>query len=175
VVGGVVAEHGPQDIDTAPRQGEDRPNPAHATTKETNNVSFSQEEIDYINTQPLARIASVDEHGQPDVVPVGFEFDGTHFNIGGMQPANTRRHRNILAGRNKVALVIDDLAPTGGWNPRFLRVYGTAEMIGGDHPYLRITPTISWSVNLTGDAALGDGKPIRFKRTVHATGSHELA
>lgn len=46
-------------------------------------MTFTPEEIDYMRTQPLARVASVDSEGQPDVVPVTFEFDGTHINIGG--------------------------------------------------------------------------------------------
>lgn len=130
-------------------------------------MGFSQEEIDFIKTQPLARIATVDDDGQPDVVAVGFQYDGTYFNIGGLQPANTRRHRNVQAGHNKVALVIDDLAPGQEWSPRFLRVYGTAEVIGEDHPYLQITPTISWSTNLAGDAFVDSPEAVSFKRTVH--------
>jgi hypothetical protein len=42
-------------------------------------MSFTQQEIDYIRTQRLARVATVGPDGQPDVVPVGFEYDGTHF------------------------------------------------------------------------------------------------
>ncbi|MGV0635260.1 hypothetical protein ABQE69_03490 [Mycolicibacillus trivialis] len=42
--------------------------------------------------------------------PVGFEYDGTHIKIGGYRPANTRRHRNVLAGHTNVAVVVDDLA-----------------------------------------------------------------
>ena len=90
-------------------------------------MSFTAEEVAYIRSQRLARVATVAADGQPDVVPVGFEFDGTHFYIGGFDPANTRRTRNIQSGNEKVALVIDDLASADPWSPRFLRVYGTAE------------------------------------------------
>jgi pyridoxamine 5'-phosphate oxidase family protein len=130
-------------------------------------MSFAPEEVDFIQAQRLARIATVDDHGQPDVVPVGFEFDGTYFNIGGLQPANTRRHHNVSAGNHKVALVIDDVAPTEGWSPRFLRVYGTAEVMSGEYPYLRVTPAISWSSNLRGEAIAANHGSIPIKRTVH--------
>jgi PPOX class F420-dependent enzyme/OxyR family protein len=130
-------------------------------------MSFAQEEIDFIHAQPLARIATVDDDGQPDVVPVGFEFDGTYFNIGGLQPANTRRHHNVSAGNHKVALVIDDVASTEPWSPRFLRIYGTAEVMSGEYPYLRVTPTISWSSNLSGEPLAANHGSIPIKRTVH--------
>ncbi|HEX3546750.1 MAG TPA: pyridoxamine 5'-phosphate oxidase family protein [Mycobacterium sp.] len=33
-------------------------------------MAFSDEEIDYLRSQPVARLATVNEDGQPDVVPV---------------------------------------------------------------------------------------------------------
>src|SRR5689334_859015 len=108
-------------------------------------MSFTDEEIAYLRSQRLARIATVDADGQPDVSPVGFEFDGTYFYIGGLDAANTRKYRNVAAGNAQVALVVDDLVSTDPWTPRFLRVYGTAEAVTrpgrfGPGPYLRITP-----------------------------------
>ena len=130
-------------------------------------MSFTEEEIAFMNSQPLARIATVSSDGQPDVVPVGFEFDGTYINIGGYRLAATRRHHNVLAGNTKVALVIDDLVSTQPWTPRFLRVYGTAEVVGGEQPYLRITPEISWSWNLAGQPFSHGGAVTPRRRTVH--------
>ena len=50
------------------------------------NKLFSQKEIDYLKSHRLVRIAtaasiSSEERGsiQPDVVPVGFDFDGDTF------------------------------------------------------------------------------------------------
>ncbi|MFQ6392530.1 PPOX class F420-dependent oxidoreductase [Nocardia sp. KC 131] len=128
---------------------------------------FTDEEIAYMQSQPLARIATVGADGQPDVVPVGFEFDGTYINIGGFAPATTRRHHNVLAGNRKVALVIDDLVSTQPWTPRFLRVYGTGEVAGGARPYLRVTPETSWSWNLSGQPLSHDGPSAPPLRTVH--------
>jgi pyridoxamine 5'-phosphate oxidase family protein len=110
--------------------------------------------------------------GQPDVVPVGFEFDGTYFYVGGVDPANTRKIRNVRAGHTKIALVIDDLVSTDPWSPRFLRVYGTAEVIEragrfGPGVYLRITPTVSWSWALEGREVNHDDEAFAPRRTTH--------
>jgi pyridoxamine 5'-phosphate oxidase family protein len=118
-------------------------------------MSFTPEEVAYIRAQPLARVATAAPDGQPDVVPVGFEFDGTHFYIGGIDPDRARRTRNIQSGNDKVAFVIDDVLSAGEWAPRFLRVYGTAELVERDAPagrqlVMKVTPTVSWSFNLDG-------------------------
>ncbi|MDQ3838447.1 MAG: PPOX class F420-dependent oxidoreductase [Thermoproteota archaeon] len=126
----------------------------------TNSI-FSQKEIEYLNSQQLARIATAavsagDERSiQPDVVPVGFDFDGNYFYIGGMNLLKSTKYRNVLKN-NKVALVIDDLKSIDRWDPRGMKVYGTADIVtrqGGymdstDHPnpqYIRITPKRKWS------------------------------
>lgn len=142
-----------------------RPGIEGAETSETNAaMSFSEEEIAYMGSQRLARIATVDPEGQPGVAPVGFDLDGTHLSVGGKDPAKTRKYRNVEADNPKVALVIDDLAQRQPWTPRFLRIYGTAELAMrdgqfGHAPYLKITPTISWSFNL-------DGVPFTHDRAV---------
>ncbi|ODR11795.1 pyridoxamine 5'-phosphate oxidase [Mycolicibacillus koreensis] len=130
-------------------------------------MSFTEDEIAYLRSQPLARIATVGDDDQPDVVPVGFDYDGTHINIGGYRPAATRRHRNVLAGHTKVAVVIDDLVSTEPWIPRYLRVYGTATVVeGAVQPFLRITPEVSWSWNVNaGSGPMSMDTPPH--RTVH--------
>jgi pyridoxamine 5'-phosphate oxidase family protein len=133
-------------------------------------MSFTDEEVTYLRSQRLARLATVSPDGQPDAAPVGYEFDGTYFYVGGRDPVKTRKFRNVRAGNAKVALVIDDLVSTDPWTPRSLRVYGTAEIVQrqgrfGPGPYMRISPTISWSSNLEG-RPLAQGPPAR-RRTVH--------
>jgi pyridoxamine 5'-phosphate oxidase family protein len=134
-------------------------------------MTFTDEELTYLKSQSLARLATVSPDGQPDVVPVGFEYDGTYFYVGGIDPANTRKVRNVRSGQEQVALVVDDLVSTNPWSPRFLRVYGTADVVErtgqfGRSVYLRIKPTLSWSWHL-------DGRPAQDQefaptRTVHA-------
>ncbi|MGI5376322.1 PPOX class F420-dependent oxidoreductase [Streptomyces sp. CA-251387] len=119
-------------------------------------MSFSDEEIVYLSSNPLARLASVCANEQPDVVPVALEFDGAHFWVGGprAEVLGTRKFRNVEHGRDKVAFVVDDLVSLEPFIARGIRVYGVADgpvervgMVGPGH-YLRITPTLSWSWNL---------------------------
>jgi pyridoxamine 5'-phosphate oxidase family protein len=135
-------------------------------------MSFTEEEIAYLGTQRLARIATVSDDGQPDVMPVGYQFDGKYFYVGGMNPVKTRKFRNVRAGNTKVALVIDDLVSVNPWTVRGLRIYGNAELLVrqeglfGPGQYLRITPTVSWSWNLEGRPTTHNEKVI-YRRAVH--------
>jgi pyridoxamine 5'-phosphate oxidase family protein len=137
-------------------------------------VSFNEEEKAYLQTQPLARLATVSGVGQPDVVPVGFEFDGSAFYIGGMDLLSTRKYRNVSRGSEKVALVIDDIVTVQPWTRRFVRVYGEASLVtrntdSGSVDYLRIVPTMSWSWNLEGKP-FGSGE-FKARRVVHGGNS----
>jgi pyridoxamine 5'-phosphate oxidase family protein len=136
-------------------------------------MPFTAEEIAYLRSQPIARVATVSADGQPDVVPLAFEFDGTHFWVGGIGAAvaGTRKFLNIRAGNHKVALVIDDMVSFEPFIARSMRIYGLAEepieRVGmvGPGIYMRITPTISWSWNLAGEPA---GETwYEARRTVH--------
>jgi pyridoxamine 5'-phosphate oxidase family protein len=43
------------------------------------------------------------------VVPVGFDYDGNYFYVGGMNILKSTKYKNVVKN-NKVALVIDDFA-----------------------------------------------------------------
>lgn len=116
---------------------------------------FTEKEIDYLKSQQMAFIATVAPDGQPDASPVGFEFDGDLFYIGGSDLRNTRKYKNVVAGNYRVALVIDDLVFVNPWRPRGICVYGTAELVEregrfGRGVYLGIIPQVSWSWNVDG-------------------------
>lgn len=137
---------------------------------------FTDAEITYLRSQSLARIATLDRGGQPDVVPVAFEFDGSVFWVGGgATVVDTRKVRNVRDGSRKVALVVDDLVSLDPFVARGLRVYGTAdqpvERVGmvGPGAYLRITPVVSWSWNMAGDPVGETWYPSR--RAEHAPGA----
>ena len=127
---------------------------------------FSQKEIEYLKSQRLARIATAatltqgEKSIQPDVVPVGFDFDGEYLYVGGMNLLKSTKYRNVLKN-DKVAIVVDDLKSIDPWEARGIKVYGTADIItrqGGymentDHPnpqYIRITPKKKWSWGVEG-------------------------
>jgi pyridoxamine 5'-phosphate oxidase family protein len=132
---------------------------------------FSQKEVEYIKLQRLARIATAapspvasskevqqqmkDRSIQPDVVPVGFDFDGDYFYVGGMNILKSTKYKNVLKN-NKVAIVIDDLKSIDPWDPRGIKVYGTADIVnrqagymegtGHANPtYIRVKPDKKWS------------------------------
>ena len=136
-------------------------------------MAFTDDELDYLRSQPLARLATVAPNGQPDVTPVALEVEGTTMWVCGAGEAvlRTRKIRNITAGHRQVALVVDDLPSLEPFIARGIRIYGTAEdpidrvgMVGPGH-YVRVTPTISWSWNLEG-APAGDTW-YEARRTVH--------
>src|ERR671930_182331 len=133
------------------------------------NTIFSQKEIEYIKSQRLARIATAapsvasskeeqqgeDRSIQPDVVPVGFDFDGEYFYVGGMNILKSTKYKNVLKN-DKVAIVIDDLKSVDPWDPRGIRIHGTADIVtrkGGymegighaEPTYIRIKPKKKWS------------------------------
>jgi pyridoxamine 5'-phosphate oxidase family protein len=136
-------------------------------------LAFAEDELDYLRSQPVARLATVNADGQPDVVPVAFEVDESAIWVGGVgaHVLNTRKFRNIGAGRTQVSLVVDDLVSMDPFIARSVRVYGDAEApierVGmmGPGLYSRITPRVSWSWNLAGEPAGEQWYPA--KRTVH--------
>lgn len=121
-------------------------------------MTFNDAEVEYLRSQPVARLATRATNGQPDVVPVAFEFDGAYFWVGGGATfPGTRKARNVCAGNAEIALVIDDLVSLDPFVARGIRVYGRTEppvqrvgMVGPGY-YLRITPVESWSWNLAGE------------------------
>ena len=114
---------------------------------------FAPEELAYVQSQRLARLATVAADGQPTVDAVGFVFDGARFYVGGHNLPGTRKYLNIKAGNRRVALIIDDLVSTDPWTPRGVKVHGTAEIVQrdghfGPGEYFAITPAVSWSWGL---------------------------
>jgi pyridoxamine 5'-phosphate oxidase family protein len=136
-------------------------------------MALTDEELGYLRSQPVARIATVAPDGQPDVTPVALEVDGTTLWVCGAGEAvlRTRKIRNITSGNRQVALVVDDLLSLAPFVARGIRIYGRADdpvervgMVGPGH-YVRVTPTITWSWNLDG-APAGDTL-YETHRTVH--------
>ena len=88
---------------------------------------FSGPETQYLKSQRLARLATALNKGQPDVVPVGFEFYGKYFWVGSYSQDifhGTLKYHNVKNGNKFVALTIDDLESIDPWKPRAIKVYG---------------------------------------------------
>lgn len=119
---------------------------------------FTDEEIEYLQGQRLARLATVGADGSPHVVPVGFRLDadGEAIEVGGHGLSRSKKWRDLVANR-RAALVVDDLVSTQPWTPRGIEVRGLAELHedggekfgpGWDRAWLRILPrrVISWGI-----------------------------
>jgi pyridoxamine 5'-phosphate oxidase family protein len=139
---------------------------------------FSEKEIEYLKSQRLARIATVnvsseDQTIQPDVVPVGFDFDGNYLYVGGINILKSTKYKNILKN-SSVAIVVDDLKTIDPWDPRGIRIYGTADAVNrqggymdqtahGTFHYIRIRPDKKWSWGID-EPVFSEGK-FNVKRT----------
>lgn len=129
---------------------------------------FTPKESAFLDTQRLARLATVAADGQPDADVVGFQFDGHRFLVGGRNLEATRKFKNVMAGNDRVSLVIDELISVNPWRPRGIKVHGRAvieDATGhlGNGTYLAIRPTLSWS---WGIEPTPRGNPFARNRTV---------
>ena len=110
-------------------------------------ADFSEEELQYLATQRLGRLATIPADGYPQNNPVGFRFNaelGT-IDIGGMFNERSAKYRNV--GREpKVSFVIDDAVGQGIEGTRFLEIRGEAEQAA---ELIRIRPRrlVSWNID----------------------------
>ena len=108
---------------------------------------FTQDEIEYLGSGALGRVATVGHGGTPHVAPVGFSYNAEldAIDIGGHDMANTKKFRDV-ARSGRAALVVDDVQPP--WRPRGIELRGRAEAIDGPRPLIRIHPEriISWGI-----------------------------
>src|ERR1700735_2572407 len=90
-------------------------------------VTLTEAERAYLQSQPLARLATVDGAGAPQNNPVGAFLDEETGDIifGGHAMAASRKFRNVQRNGH-VALVIDDLVSPDPWTVRGLEIRGTA-------------------------------------------------
>ena len=109
------------------------------------NMILSEKERKYLKSQRLGRIGTAaapmpSSKGsvQPDVVPVGFDFDGEYFYIGGINILKSTKYKNVLKN-NKVAFVVDDLRTVDPWDPRGIRIYGIADIVTRESGYMNNT------------------------------------
>jgi len=122
--------------------------------------SLTSAEITYLQSQRMARIATVGHNGQPHVVPVAFRYnpETETIDIGGHDGFAERKKWRDVKSNPKVALVIDDIVSVNPWKVRGIEIRGEAEMLmtggqsivpGFDPEMFRIKPkrVISWGIN----------------------------
>ncbi len=82
---------------------------------------FTPNEIEYLASQRLGRLATVGKDGHPHVVPVGFRYnpETDTIDIGGHDIAASRKWRDA-ARHPRVAFVVDDVLPP--WQPRMIEI-----------------------------------------------------
>jgi pyridoxamine 5'-phosphate oxidase family protein len=109
-------------------------------------VAFTDEEVEFLAQSRLARVATASSDGQPHVVPVVYEFDGTAFYFTGWNLEKSLKFQNLVENK-KVAIVIDDLVTVSPWKPRGVEVRGVAELgREGGRAYVKVSPRVkrSW-------------------------------
>src|SRR5216117_1375925 len=89
---------------------------------------FTPAEIEYLQSQRLGRLATVNEKGDPHVVPVGYRYNAEldTIDIGGHNIVPTKKYREAVR-HGRVAFVVDDVLPP--WKPRGIEVRGRAQAL----------------------------------------------
>src|SRR5438105_3117753 len=130
--------------------------------KEKSMSNFTPAEIEYLNSQRLGRLATVNQAAEPHVVPVTFRYNPEldTIDIGGHGIGSSKKFHDVAQNAN-VAFVVDDvLLP---WKPRSIEIRGRAEALpeggqtissGFDPEVIRIFPRriISWGLSIDGNA-----------------------
>ncbi len=134
-----------------------------ATPKEAPAMSFTDDELAYLDSQTLGRLATVRPDGAPQVSPVGFSYNrelGT-IDIAGYSMSTSQKFRNV-GPEPRVAFVVDDIASTRPWRVRCVEIRGVADTVsdptaapGNDSSVIRIHPRRIISFGL----ADPDGEP----------------
>jgi len=123
---------------------------------------FTDIELEYVQTQRLGRLATVNKNGEPQIAPVTFRYNAEldTIDIGGLNMGETQKYRNVVHN-GLASFVIDDVLPP--FQPRGIEIRGHAEALpdGGQSispnfslALIRLTPgrIISWNLT-SGDTA----------------------
>lgn len=103
-------------------------------------ISFTDEQLSFIQSQRVGRLATADREGQPHVIPVCYACDGRSIYIAldakpkRVAPQQLRRVRNLLENP-RIALVVDRYSDD--WSAlAYVLIRGNAELLrGGDEQF----------------------------------------
>ena len=89
--------------------------------------AFTPAEIEYLQGQQLGRLATVNESGEPHVVPVSFRHNAelVTIDISGHNLGKSKKFRDV-ARNGRAAFVVDGVLPP--WQARWVEVCGRAEV-----------------------------------------------
>lgn len=97
--------------------------------------TFTPAQRAYLTSQKLGRLATVAPDGQPQNNPVTYVVRADDsVDIGGYRMGATKKFRNVEAGGDKVAFVVDDVVSVDPWQVRMLEIRGTAEALHDVEP-----------------------------------------
>jgi PPOX class F420-dependent enzyme/OxyR family protein len=129
-------------------------------------ATFSAAELDYLQAERrLARLATADTDGQPQVTPVGmwrYNAELGTIDITGHSFASTRKYRNAKANP-KAALVVDDIVSLDPYRPRSPRRVGASASNG--FPTMISVPVYNTSGERVGEESID---PPAFGEVVEA-------
>ncbi|MDO3648047.1 PPOX class F420-dependent oxidoreductase [Nocardia mangyaensis] len=119
-------------------------------------ASLTAEQIAYLSTQKLGRLATVRADGTPQNNPVGFRYNadlGT-IDIAGWNLAASKKFRN-LATNPHVSFVVDDIASVQPWRVRCVEIRGTAQALTEAESYMSEKPDALIRIHPTKIIAFG--------------------
>ena len=130
--------------------------------------AFTAAEIEYLESQRIGRLATVNAAGEPHVVPVNFRYNAEldTIDIAGWGMGRSKKLRDVAAS-GRAAFVVDDAAGPG--HPRGIEVRGRAEALatGGqalrpnaDPEMIRIFPTYVAAWGIVGDPYSPRGRAV---------------
>jgi pyridoxamine 5'-phosphate oxidase family protein len=94
---------------------------------------FTEAEVEYLGSQRLGRLATVDKDRTPHVTPTSFmvNVELGSIDVGGHGIAKSRKYADVER-EGRAAIVVDDVLPP--WRPRGIEVRGRAEVVteGGE-------------------------------------------
>ena len=120
-------------------------------------TAFTPGEIEFLGSQQLGRLATVNAAGEPHVVPIAFRYNPEldTIDIGGHNLAKSKKFRDVTAN-GRAAFVVDDVLPP--WHARGIEIRGRAEVLGsggqdvipdGSAELIRVFPRriVAWGID----------------------------
>lgn len=120
-------------------------------------VKFTGEEMAFLKSNEVCRLATASKDGRPQVTPVIYALDGTGFVIA--VDYGTKKLKNVRENPN-VALVVDRLRPT-----RAVTVEGSCEVHERGAEYLRLLELLMKKFEFYRKNPWGEGESPIFRIT----------